>query len=128
MKLKLTIDPDIVAMMQAEIAAGERAVNKAAAGNDAAFAFKTGLSVRALIGLLGNDNFSFKVIHHDRKTLLSRQWLACDGVEELLPAIQFSVDKDRYRIFPCRPGVSHKLPHEGHALCPIRPDCLGPQL
>ena len=39
----------------------EATVNKAAAGNDAAFAFKTGFSVRALIGLLGNDNFSFKV-------------------------------------------------------------------
>lgn len=39
----------------------EATVNKAAAGNDAAFAFKTGFSVRALIGLLGNDDFSFKV-------------------------------------------------------------------
>ena len=39
----------------------EATVNKAAAGNDAAFAFKTGFAVRALIGLLGNDNFSFKV-------------------------------------------------------------------
>ncbi|MBS3980337.1 MAG: DUF2793 domain-containing protein [Rhodobacteraceae bacterium] len=39
----------------------EATVNKAAAANDAAFAFKTGFSVRALIGLLGNDNFSFKV-------------------------------------------------------------------
>jgi len=39
----------------------EVTVNKAAAGNDAAFAFKTGFSARALIGLLGNDNFSFKV-------------------------------------------------------------------
>jgi hypothetical protein len=39
----------------------EATVNKAAAGNDASFAFKTGFSVRALIGLLGNDNFSFKV-------------------------------------------------------------------
>ena len=29
--------------------------------NDAAFAFKTGFSARALIGLLGNDDFSFKV-------------------------------------------------------------------
>jgi hypothetical protein len=36
-------------------------VKKAAAGNDAAFAFKTGFSARALIGLLGNDDFSFKV-------------------------------------------------------------------
>ena len=36
-------------------------VNKAAAGNDAAFALKTGFSARALIGLLGNDEFSFKV-------------------------------------------------------------------
>jgi hypothetical protein len=35
--------------------------NKAAAGNDAAFAFKTGFSARALIGLLGSDDFSFKV-------------------------------------------------------------------
>jgi len=39
----------------------EATVNKAAAGNDAAFAFKTGFSVRALIGLLGSDDFSFKV-------------------------------------------------------------------
>ncbi|MFC0810784.1 DUF2793 domain-containing protein [Paracoccus panacisoli] len=39
----------------------EATVNKAAAGNDAAFAFKTGFSVRALIGLLGDDDFSFKV-------------------------------------------------------------------
>ena len=39
----------------------EATVNKAAAGNDAAFAFKTGFSARALIGLLGNDDISFKV-------------------------------------------------------------------
>jgi len=39
----------------------EATVNKAAAGNDAAFAFKTGFSARALMGLLGNDDFSFKV-------------------------------------------------------------------
>jgi len=39
----------------------EATVNKAAAGNDAAFAFKTGFSARALIGLLGDDDFSFKV-------------------------------------------------------------------
>ncbi|MBP8265133.1 MAG: DUF2793 domain-containing protein [Zoogloea sp.] len=39
----------------------EATVNKAAAGNDAAFAFKTGFSARALIGLLGNDDFGFKV-------------------------------------------------------------------
>ena len=39
----------------------EAIVNKAAAGNDAAFAFKTGFSARALIGLLGSDDFSFKV-------------------------------------------------------------------
>ncbi|EEW24408.1 DUF2793 domain-containing protein [Rhodobacter ferrooxidans] len=39
----------------------EVTVNKAVAGNDAAFAFKTGFSARALIGLLGNDDFSFKV-------------------------------------------------------------------
>ena len=39
----------------------EATINKAAAGNDAAFAFKTGFSARALIGLLGNDDFSFKV-------------------------------------------------------------------
>ncbi len=39
----------------------EATVNKAAAGNDAAFAFKTGFSARALIGLLGNDDFTFKV-------------------------------------------------------------------
>ena len=39
----------------------EATVNKAAAGNDASFAFKTGFSARALIGLLGSDDFSFKV-------------------------------------------------------------------
>lgn len=39
----------------------EATVNKAAAGNDAAFAFKTGFSARALIGLLGSDDFSCKV-------------------------------------------------------------------
>ena len=39
----------------------EATVNKATAGSDAAFAFKTGFSARALIGLLGNDDFSFKV-------------------------------------------------------------------
>ncbi|MBA3911449.1 MAG: hypothetical protein C0524_16625 [Rhodobacter sp.] len=39
----------------------EATVNKAAAGNDAAIAFKTSFSARALIGLLGNDDFSFKV-------------------------------------------------------------------
>ena len=39
----------------------EVTVNKAAAGNDAAFTFKTGFSARALIGLLGSDDFSFKV-------------------------------------------------------------------
>ena len=39
----------------------EATVNKAALANDAAFAFKTGFSARALIGLLGNDDFSFKV-------------------------------------------------------------------
>ena len=39
----------------------EATVNKAAPVNDAAFAFKTGFSARALIGLLGSDDFSFKV-------------------------------------------------------------------
>jgi hypothetical protein len=39
----------------------EATLNKNAAGNDAAFAFKTGFSARALIGLLGSDDFSFKV-------------------------------------------------------------------
>jgi len=39
----------------------EATVNKVASGNDAAFAFKTGFSARALIGLLGNDDFSVKV-------------------------------------------------------------------
>jgi hypothetical protein len=39
----------------------EATVNKAGPANDAAFAFKTGFSVRALIGLLGSDNFGFKV-------------------------------------------------------------------
>ncbi len=39
----------------------EATINKAAPANDAAFAFKTGFSVRALIGLLGSDNFGFKV-------------------------------------------------------------------
>ncbi|MGY9049622.1 MAG: DUF2793 domain-containing protein, partial [Rhodobacterales bacterium] len=39
----------------------EATVNKAAPANDAGFAFKTGFSARALIGLLGSDNFGFKV-------------------------------------------------------------------
>lgn len=39
----------------------EATVNKNATGNDAALAFKTGFSTRALIGLLANDDFSFKV-------------------------------------------------------------------
>ena len=39
----------------------EATFNKNSSGNDAAFAFKTGFSARALIGLLGSDDFSFKV-------------------------------------------------------------------
>ncbi len=39
----------------------EATVNKAATANDAAFAFKTGFSARALFGLLGTDDFSIKV-------------------------------------------------------------------
>ena len=39
----------------------EATFNKNTPGDDAAFAFKTGFSARALIGLLGNDDFGFKV-------------------------------------------------------------------
>ncbi len=39
----------------------EATVNKAAVGNDAAIAFKTGFSGRALVGLLGSDDFKVKV-------------------------------------------------------------------
>jgi hypothetical protein len=39
----------------------EATFNKNTPGDDAAFAFKTGFSARALIGLLGNEDFSFKV-------------------------------------------------------------------
>ncbi|MFV0302110.1 MAG: DUF2793 domain-containing protein, partial [Paracoccus sp. (in: a-proteobacteria)] len=39
----------------------EATVNKAAPANDAAFAFKTNWSARALFGLLGSDDFSVKV-------------------------------------------------------------------
>ena len=39
----------------------EATVNKAAPANDAAFAFKTGFSARALFGLLGDDDFRVKV-------------------------------------------------------------------
>ena len=39
----------------------EVTINKNATANDAAFAFKTGFSARAFIGLLGSDDFSFKV-------------------------------------------------------------------
>jgi hypothetical protein len=39
----------------------EATFNKNTPSDDAAFAFKTGFSARALIGLLGNDDFSFKV-------------------------------------------------------------------
>uniref|UniRef100_A0AAU7VGT5 Tail fiber protein n=1 Tax=Dinoroseobacter phage vB_DshS_R26L TaxID=3161158 RepID=A0AAU7VGT5_9CAUD len=35
--------------------------NKNAVGNDASFSFKTGFSARALLGLLGNDDFTLKV-------------------------------------------------------------------
>jgi hypothetical protein len=48
----------------------EATFNKNAPANDAAFAFKTDFSARALLGLLGSDDFSFKVspdgaIYHD---------------------------------------------------------------
>ena len=36
-------------------------LNKAAVGNDASVTFKSGFSARALVGLLGNNNFSIKV-------------------------------------------------------------------
>ena len=36
-------------------------LNKQASGDDAAFIFQTGFSTRALIGLLGDDDFQFKV-------------------------------------------------------------------
>jgi len=50
------------AMLFNNAGAGIKATfNKNAPANDAAFAFKTGFSARALIGLLGNDDFSFKV-------------------------------------------------------------------
>ena len=39
----------------------EATVNKAAPANDAAFAFKTGFSARALFGLLGSDDITLKV-------------------------------------------------------------------
>jgi hypothetical protein len=39
----------------------ETTLNKAAAGDDAALAFKTGFSARALAGLLGSDDFTLKV-------------------------------------------------------------------
>jgi len=39
----------------------EATVNKAASGNDVAIAIKTGYSARSLIGLLGNDDVSFKI-------------------------------------------------------------------
>ncbi|MBB1499488.1 DUF2793 domain-containing protein [Paracoccus sp. MC1862] len=39
----------------------EATVNKATPANDAALAFKTGFSARALFGLLGSDDFSVKV-------------------------------------------------------------------
>ena len=39
----------------------EATFNKNAAANDAAVAFKTGFSARALIGLLGSDDLSVKV-------------------------------------------------------------------
>lgn len=35
--------------------------NKAAAGNDASLSFKTGFSVRGIVGLLGDDDLTFKV-------------------------------------------------------------------
>ena len=57
---RLSINTPAVLMNNAG-AGIEATVNKSAAGNDATFAFKTGFSARALIDLLGNDDFSFKV-------------------------------------------------------------------
>ena len=39
----------------------QAAVNKQLAANDASFVFQSGFSARALFGLLGNDDFTFKV-------------------------------------------------------------------
>ena len=39
----------------------EAALNKATSGDDAAMAFKTGFSTRAMLGLLGDDSFAVKV-------------------------------------------------------------------
>lgn len=57
---RLSVDTPAVLLNNAG-AGIEATVNKAAAGNDAAFAFKTGFSARALMGLLSSDDFSFKV-------------------------------------------------------------------
>ncbi|MGL6210486.1 MAG: hypothetical protein ACRC14_11730, partial [Paracoccaceae bacterium] len=57
---RLSINSPAVLMHNAG-AGMEATLNKAAAGNDAAIAFKTGFSARALAGLLGNDNFALKV-------------------------------------------------------------------
>lgn len=38
------------------------------------------------------------------------------------------VRNNGYCICPRRPRIGNEFAHEGHALCPIRPDCLGPQL
>lgn len=43
------------------VALCEGPINKAVAADDAAFAFKTGFAGRALMGLIGSDDFSFKV-------------------------------------------------------------------
>lgn len=57
MKLKLTIDPDIVAMMQAEIAAGEKAVTTAMreAGAGLKSAWRSQITGAGLGTRLGNS-------------------------------------------------------------------------
>lgn len=60
----------------------EAPVNKSAPAHDAAFAFKTGFSARALIGLLGNDDFSFKVTAGAAAEERSAGWVCWHGNAE----------------------------------------------
>ncbi|MDO5623005.1 MAG: hypothetical protein Q4G24_16285 [Paracoccus sp. (in: a-proteobacteria)] len=57
---RLSVNTPAVLMNHAGVGI-EATVNKAAPANDAAFAFKTSWSARALFGLLGSDDFSVKV-------------------------------------------------------------------
>lgn len=62
---RLSVKSDAVLLSHDDVTPGSGdlriALNKSAPGKDAALTFQSSYSVRALIGLLGDDNFTFKV-------------------------------------------------------------------